>query len=75
MTYEEIWQTIKKMGQRNRNMLSYEMTLKGFNVGYIHPHYYFDAKAVHDILFYPSNSQREVEDKNRTYYNALKNII
>ena len=75
MTYEEIWQTIKKMDQRNRNMLSYEMTLKGFNVGYIHPHYYFDAKAVHDILFYPSNSQREVEDKNRTYYNALKNII
>ena len=75
MTYEEIWQTIKKMGQRNRNMLSYEMTLKGFNVGYIHPHYYFDAKAVHDILFYPSNSQREVDDKDGTYYNALKNII
>ena len=55
--------------------MAYEMTLKGFNVGYIHPHYYFDAKAVHDIFFYPSNSQREVDDKNRTYYNALKRII
>lgn len=75
MTYEEIWQTIKKMGQRNRNMLSYELTLKGFNVGYIHPHYYFDAKTVHDILFYPPDSQHEIEDKDGTYYNALKRII
>ena len=75
MTYEEIWQNIKRMSQRERKLLAYEMTLKGFNVGYIHPHYYFDAKALHDILFYPSNSQREVEDKNGTYYNALKAII
>ena len=75
MTYEEIWQKIKSMSQRDRKLLAYEMTLKGFNVGYIHPHYYFDAKAVHDILFYPSNSQREVDDKDGTYYNALKNII
>ena len=55
--------------------MAYEMTLKGFDIGYIHPHYYFDAKAVHDILFYPTNSQHEVDDKNGTYYNALKRII
>lgn len=75
MTYEEVWQKIKCMSQRDRRLLAYEMTLKGFDIGYIHPHYYFDAKAVHDILFYPSNSQREVDDKGGTYYNALKNII
>lgn len=63
------------MSQRNRRLLACEMTLKGFNVEYIHPHYYFDAKAVHDILFYPSNSQHEIEDKEGTYYNALKEII
>lgn len=63
------------MSQRGRKLLAYEMSLKGFNVAYIHPHYYFDAKAVHDILFYPSNSQREVEDKDGTYYTALKDII
>jgi hypothetical protein len=44
MTYEEIWQKIKRMGQRDRKQLAYEMTLKGLNVGYVHPHYYFDAK-------------------------------
>ena len=75
MTYEDIWYKIKSMSQRDRKLLAYEMTLKGFDVGYIHPHYYFDAKAVHDILFYPSNNQREVDDKNGTYYNALKRII
>lgn len=75
MTYEEIWQKIKSMSQRDRKLLAYEMTLKGFDVGYIHPHYYFDAKAVHDILFYLSNSQHEVEDKNGKYYNVLKDII
>ena len=75
MTYEEIWQKIKRMSQRNRRLLAYEMTLKGFDIGYIHPHYYFDAKAVHDILFYASNSQHEIEDKDGTYYNALKQII
>lgn len=76
MTYEEIWQKIKKgMSQQDRKMLAFEMTLKGFNVGYIHPHYYFDAKAVHDILFYPPNSQHEIEDKDGKYYNALKEII
>ena len=63
------------MSQRDRRLLAYEMTLKGFDIGYIHPHYYFDAKAVHDILFYPTNSQHEVDDKNGTYYNALKRII
>lgn len=63
------------MSQRNRRLLAYEMTLKGFDIGYIHPHYYFDAKTVHDILFYPTNSQHEIEDKDGTYYNALKGII
>lgn len=75
MTHEEIWQKIKKMSQRDRKMLAYEMSLKGFNVGYVHPHYYFDAKAVHDILFYPPNSQHEIEDKDNNYYNALRGII
>ena len=75
MTYEEIWQKIKCMSQKDRRLLAYEMTLKGFAIGYIHPHYYFDAKAVHDTLFYPSNSQHEIEDKNGTYYNVLKDII
>ena len=28
MTYEEIWQKIKRMGQRDRKQLAYEMTLK-----------------------------------------------
>ena len=67
MTYEEIWQKIKSMSQRDRKLLAYEMTLKNFNVGYIHPRYYFDAKAVHDILFYPSDSQHETDDQDRKY--------
>ncbi len=75
MTYEEVWQKIKGMSQRDRSLLAYEMTLKGFDIGYIHPHYYFDAKAVHDILFYPSDSQHEIEDKDGTYYNALKRLL
>lgn len=75
MEYEEIWQKIRRMSQRDRKILAYEMTLKGFNVGYIHPHYYFDARAVHDILFYPPNSQHEIEDKDGKHYNALKEII
>ena len=75
MTYEEIWQKIKRMSLRNRRLLAYEMTHRGIEVGYIHPHYYFDAKAVHDILFYPSDSQREVDDKDGMYYNALKEIV
>ena len=75
MTYGEVWQKIKSMSQCDRRLLAYEMALKGFDIGYIHPHYYFDAKAVHDILFYPSNSQHEIEDKDGTYYNALKRII
>lgn len=75
MTYEDIWEKIKAMSQQDRKMLAYEMTLKGFNVGYIHPHYYFDAKAVHDILFYPPNSQHEIEDKDNKLYTALKDIM
>ena len=63
------------MGQRDRRLLAYEMTLKGFYIGYIHPHYYFDAKAVHDILFYPSDNQHEIDDRDGTYYNSLKDII
>lgn len=75
MTYEEIWQKIKRMGQRDRKQLAYEMTLKDLNVGYVHPHYYFDAKGVHTILFYPKSSQHETEDKGGTYYNTLKEIV
>ena len=75
MTYEDIWQKIKSMSLQSRKMLAYEMTLKGINVGYIHPHYYFDAKAVHDILFYPSDNQHEIDDRDGTYYNSLKEII
>ena len=63
------------MSQWDRKMLAYEMTLKGINVGYIHPHYYFDAKNVHDILFYPQHSQHEINDKDDTYYQALKDIL
>ena len=82
MTYEEIWQKIKRMSQRNLKLLACELSLSlnsssegKKTIGYIHPHYYFDAKAVHDILFYPSNSQHEIEDKDGTYYNALKEIV
>ena len=75
MEYEDIWQKIKSMSQRERKQLAYEMTLKGFDVGYIHPHYYFDAKTVHTILFYPPHKQHEIEDKDNAYYTALKDII
>ena len=82
MTYEEVWQKIKCMSQRNRKLLACELSLSlnsssegKKTIGYIHPHYYFDAKAVHDILFYPSDGQHEIEDKDGTYYNALKRII
>jgi hypothetical protein len=75
MTYEEIWQKIKRMKHRDRKQLAYEMTLKGLNVGYVHPHYYFDAKGVHTILFYPKGSQHETDDKDGTYYNTLKEIV
>lgn len=63
------------MSLQSRKMLAYEMTLKGINVGYIHPHYYFDAKNVHDILFYPQHSQHEIDDKDDTYYPTLKGIM
>lgn len=51
------------------------MTLNDFNVGYIHPLYYFNAKAIHDIVFYAPHKQWETEDKDGTYYNALKEIV
>lgn len=63
------------MSQWDRRLLAFETALKGFDIGYIHPPYYFDAKAVHDILFCLSNSQHEVEDNDGAYYNALKEII
>ncbi|GAA6530175.1 hypothetical protein LPYR103PRE_21480 [Segatella asaccharophila] len=75
MTYEEIWQKIKGMSQKQRSMLAYEVALKGFKVGYIHPHYYFDAKSVHDILFYPSHEQHEIKESNGKYYDILKEIM
>lgn len=30
---------------------------------------------MHDILFYPTKGQQEVEDKDGSYYNAMKEII
>lgn len=75
MEFEEIWQKIKRMNHREREMLASEMQQRGVNVGYIHPHYYFDAKAVHDILFYPPHQQHEIEDKDNKYYQALKEIM
>lgn len=35
MTYEEIWQKIRRMSQHNRKHLAYEMTLVGLNVIHI----------------------------------------
>lgn len=58
-----------------RKILAYEMTLKGFNIGYIHPHYYFDAKAIHDIEFFEPNNQYPLNDDDGKYYNALKEIV
>lgn len=75
MEFEEIWQRIKRMNHRERGILASEMRMKGFNVGYIHPHYYFDAKAIHDILFYPPHQQHEIEDKDNKYYQALKEVM
>jgi len=75
MTYEEIWEKIKSMEIWERSMLGYEMTLKGFNVDYIHPHYYFDAKAIHNIVFYAPHKQWDTEDEDGKCYNALKEII
>lgn len=75
MEYEDIWQKVKRMSQRERKLLAFEMTTRGFDVGYIHPHYYFDAKNVHSILFYPQHSQHEVNDEKNEYYYALKDII
>jgi hypothetical protein len=75
MEYEDIWQKVKRMSQWERKLLAFEMTTRGFDVGYIHPHYYFDAKSVHSILFYPQHNQHEVNDEKNEYYCALKNII
>ena len=63
------------MSQLERKLLAFEMNTRGFDVGYIHPHYYFDAKGVHTILFYPKGSQHETDDKDGTYYNTLKEIV
>ena len=65
MEYEDIWQKIKRMSQLERKLLAFEMNTRGFDVGYIHPHYYFDAKGVHTILFYPKGSQYEADDTYR----------
>lgn len=50
MNNEEIWQKLKKMSQSAKKQLAYEMRLKGRDVGDIFPHYYYDAREVHDIL-------------------------
>lgn len=75
MDYNQIWMKIKNMSCRERKLLACEMRLRGFNVGYIHPHYYYDAKAVHDILFYAPGCQHEIQDDDAAYYNALKEIV
>lgn len=66
---------VKSMSHRERKLLACEMRLRGFNVSYIHPHYYYDAKAVHDILFYPPGCQHEIQDDDAACYNALKEIV
>ena len=55
------------MRLRDRKQLAYEMTLKDLNVGYVHPHYYFEAKGVHTIFFYSKGSQHGTDDKDRKY--------
>lgn len=82
MEYEKIWQKVKDMSLRDRKQLAYEVSrsLKSSNeegevIGYVHPHYYFDAKAIHEILFYPPHSQKELEDKENIYYKALKRVV
>lgn len=70
------------MSLHDRKQLAYEVSrsLKSSNeegevIGYVHPHYYFDAKAIHEILFYPPHSQKELEDKENIYYKALKRVV
>lgn len=75
MEYEKIWERVKRMGWRERKMLACEMRRKGIDVGHVHPHYYYDAKAVHDIQFYPVRGQHEIEDKDFRLYRALKEIM
>lgn len=75
MEYEEIWERVKRMGRQERRMLACEMRRKGFDVGYVHPHYYYDAKAVHEILFYSARGQYEIDDKDFMLYQALKEIM
>lgn len=74
MEYDQIWMKVKRMSHRERKLLACEMRLRGFNVSYIHPHYYYDAKAVHDILFYAPGCQHEIQD-DAACYNALKEIV
>lgn len=82
MDYEEIWQKVKNMSLRDRKQLAYEVSLalktvngEGNIIGYVHPHYYFEAKAIHEILFYPPHSQKELEDKDGSCLQALKEVI
>lgn len=75
MNHEELWQLIKGMRQWQRHQLAYGISSNGLSVGYIHPHYYFDARAVHDILFYPPHSQHEINGDYSVYFNALKTFI
>ncbi len=75
MDYDQIWMKVKRMSRRERALLACEMRLRHFNVGYIHPHYYFDGRSIHDILFYAPNCQREIQDGDFGCYNALKEIV
>lgn len=51
------------------------MMLKGFNVGYIHPHYNFDEKAKKNFVFYAHHKQCEKEGNERKLYKPLKEIV
>lgn len=75
MGYEDIWQKLKAMTRNDRRQLAYEMSFKGYNVENIFPHYYHEAKAIHDIEFFEPHSQYPLSDDDGKYYNALKELI
>ena len=46
----------KENGKSGRKQLAYEMTHKGFNIGYVHPHYYFRPKVFIQFSFIPKEA-------------------
>lgn len=75
MEYEDIWKKLKAMSRRDRKQLAYEMIPKGFNVDNIIPHYYHEAKAIHDIEFFEPHAEYPLNDDDGKYYNAMKDIL